>query len=138
MFSMVCTQDKRNWRNIIVFGYATIAVTISTLVTRSLIGFQGAICVAMLVALSLESNGIRLIDTPAVFIMHLGMASTCDLLLPMIKGISHTDSAHCYGYPTLVLLVFCTSSLLQLSSTALLSDVRLGSLAGITIQSKSL
>ena len=130
-------QDNRNWRNIIVFGYATRAVTISTLVIRSSIGFQGAICVAMLAALSLESNGIRLIDAPAVSVMRLGMASAWDLLLPMIKGISLTDSTHCYGYPTLALLIFCTSFLLQLSSTVLLSDVRLGSLAGITVRSKS-
>lgn len=68
--------------------------------------------------------------------MRIGMASAWDLLLPMIKGISLTDSTHRYGYPTLALLIFCTSSLLQLSSTVLLSDVRLGSLAGITVQSK--
>ena len=90
----------------------------------------------MLVALSLESNGIRLIDAPAVSVVHLGMASACGLLLPMIKGISLTDSTHHYSYPTLALLVFCTSFLLQLCSTVLLSGVRLGSLAGITVRSK--
>ena len=120
-----------------MFGYTTRVVTISTLVIRSSIGFQGAIYIAMLAALSLKSNGIRLINAPAVSVMRLGIASAWDLLLPIIKGISLTDSTHCYGYPTLALLIFYTSSLLQLSSTILLSDVRLGLLAGITIQSKS-
>lgn len=129
-------QGNRDWRNIMVFGYATRAVTISTLVIRSSIGFQGAVCVAMLAALSLESNGIKLIDAPAVSVMRLGMASTWDLLFPMIKGISRTNSNYRYGYPILALSVFCISSLLQLSSTVLLSDVRLGSLPGVTVQSK--
>ena len=122
-------QDNRNWRNIIVFGYITRAVTISTLVIRSSIGFQGVTCVAMLAALSLESNGIRLLDAPAVSVMRLGMASAWDLLFLMIKGISLMDSTHHYGYPTLALLIFGTPFLLQLSSTVQLSNVRLGSLA---------
>ncbi|KAL9115015.1 MAG: hypothetical protein Q9227_001259 [Pyrenula ochraceoflavens] len=116
-----------------VKNWATRSVSIATFVLRSAIDLQATIAVGMLAALSLESYGALLSDAAWLSVLRCCIATPSNILLPSFRGVR-------WGSPALYFAMsaglFATTWLLQLSSTALLSDLQLGELPGQVNQSR--
>jgi hypothetical protein len=142
------------WHRIMVNGWATRAVSFATLVLRSAIDLQAGVAAAMLAALVLESSTVRLRDAARISTMRAGSPQPRALLdiIPAMsssecrffrlglvgaldpvfeKRIPLTMFCIATGYGGAVLLLFATTTLLQFSSTILLSDLDLGQLPSL-------
>lgn len=108
-----------------VSNYAPRTISISTFFLRHAVDFQAGIAAAMLAAPAPEFHGSRLNSAASLSIMRSGNANPFVLLKSTASGVrSGTSIAHfALGIP-----LFLTMTALQLSSTALLSDLRNGSL----------
>lgn len=113
------------WHWIMVSNYAPRTISISTFFLRYAVEFQAGIAAAMLAALALEFHGSRLHSAASLSIMRSGIANPFLLLKSTASGVrSRTSIAHL----ALPILLFLTTTALQLSSTVLLTDLRTGSL----------
>ena len=127
--------SNNHWHKIMVEGWATRAVSFSTLVLRSAVDLQAGIATAMLAAVVIESASILLLDAVEVSTMRASNPHPRALLIPAIKGAHWTvPGLNSFGYSVTVLLLFMTTVMLQFSSTVLLSDLRLGQLPGLASQ----
>ncbi|KIX05647.1 uncharacterized protein Z518_03619 [Rhinocladiella mackenziei CBS 650.93] len=116
------------WLSIMARNWGPRTVSISTFFLRSAVDFQAGIAAAMLAALALEAHGARLHNVASLSIMRSGMGNPSTLLQSTVKDVRWGSPA---VYFALALSLFCTTTLLQLSSTALLSDLRPASLPGL-------
>jgi hypothetical protein len=80
------------WHRIMVTGWATRAVSISTLVLRSAIDLQAGVAAAMLAAIILESTSVRLRDAAKVSTMRASSPQPRALLelIPAMSGVEWT------------------------------------------------
>ncbi|KAF2500493.1 hypothetical protein BU16DRAFT_248181 [Lophium mytilinum] len=130
VFLWFSDSSNGNWHYLMVNQWATRAVSISAMIIRTIIDFIAGIGASMLAALALESYAVRLCDSAAVSVMRSGMASPWRLLLPMFFGSREKGGITHYLFLPLIILLTTTTILLQFSSTALLSDLKLGLLEG--------
>ncbi|KAF2813910.1 uncharacterized protein BDZ99DRAFT_553975 [Mytilinidion resinicola] len=130
VFLWFSDSSNGNWHYLMVNQWATRAVSISAMIIRTIIDFLAGVGASMLAALALESHAVRLCDSAAVSVMRSGMASPWRLLLPMFFGSRKEGGITHYLFLPLIILLTTTTVLLQFSSTALLSDLKLGLLEG--------
>ncbi|KAK6067915.1 hypothetical protein SCUP234_11388 [Seiridium cupressi] len=119
-------SNDPTWHRFMINGWTTRAVSVSSLVLRFTISLQAGFGVAMLAGLALEQDGVPLSDAAAIAALRSGNANPLSLVFQTTfrarkLGLNHS---------ILAILLFTTTSLLQLMSTALLSDLKLGTLYG--------
>lgn len=122
-------RDNATWHRFMARSWVTRAVSVSALVLRFAIGLHGAVGVAMLATLALEHYGIPLEKAPAVAVMRSGETSPQTIFIHTVMGWGRPVNLH-WLYSILAIVLFTTATLLQLTSTALLSDLKLGVLPG--------
>jgi hypothetical protein len=114
-------------------GWATRSVAVTTLVLRTCVDLQAAIGFAILASLLLESkSGIHLSQTASISPMRTGSTSPWTLVRCVLEEFWRSTAQsrrnyHVYAMATCLLI---TTSVLQFSSTLLLSDLKLGPLIG--------
>ncbi|KUJ13429.1 uncharacterized protein LY89DRAFT_754172 [Mollisia scopiformis] len=123
-------HDNQTWRRFMVHSWVTRAVSIAALIIRLATSLQAGIAVAMLAALALEHYGVPLIDAVALAVMRSGETTPQTLFGRTVLGFTMKPKNLHWIYTLLTLLLFATTSILQLTSTALLSDLQLGPLPG--------
>jgi hypothetical protein len=127
-------QNNPTWRLVMVNGWMTRAISLTSALVRNAADMQAGIAVAMLAALALESFQVRLADAAKMSSLRSGRCDPFDLL-PSVFGSFKWNHGVLF-MPTTLLI--CTAFLLQFSSTVLLSDLDLGMLPGHTRSSPSL
>jgi len=123
-------HDNQTWRRFMVHSWVTRAVSISALILRLATSLQAGIAVAMLAALALENYGVPFIDAAALAVMRSGETTPQTLFAHTVLGFTMKPKNLHWIYTLLTLFLFATTSLFQLTSTALLSDLQLGPLPG--------
>jgi hypothetical protein len=122
-----------------VYSWATRSVAITALVLRTCVDLQAAIASAILASLLLESqSGIHLYQTASMSTMRTGSVSPWTFALCVLEEFWRSTAKsrrnyHVYAMATCLLI---TTSVVQFSSTLLLSDLELGPLKGIVVPSK--
>lgn len=86
-FLWFASLDNGVWHRIMVDGWATRSVSITTLVLRSAIDLQAGVAAAMLAALVLESSSVRLRDAARISTMRAGSPQP-RALLDLIPAMS--------------------------------------------------
>ncbi|KAK3716336.1 hypothetical protein LTR37_006486 [Vermiconidia calcicola] len=133
--------DNNVWHQIMVTDWATRAVTISTLVLRFVIDLQAGLAGAMLATVVLESSSVKLRDVAEISMMRANSPQP-RAMLRLIPALSDNSwvfpSLSSIGYSAIVLLLFSTTTVLQFSSTLLLSDLQLGQLPGLSVVREAL
>lgn len=124
-------HDNQTWRRFMVHSWVTRAVSISALILRLATSLQAGIAVAMLAALALEFYGVPLADAAALAVMRSGETTPQTLFTETVLGFAMKPKNLHWIYTLLALVLFATTSLLQLTSTALLSDLQLGPLPSL-------
>ena len=114
------------WRRIVVNGWATRSVTVASLVIRTSMAAQAFVCTAMLAALTLHWGEVPLPAAAAVSLLRFSNAGPSSLILPLFdKYMNPVPSA---GF--LVFILTLVGALSNITSTALLSGLKLGLLPG--------
>ena len=119
-------QSNPTWRIVMINGWATRAVSLTSALVRNAADMQAGIGVAMLAALALESFQVRLADAARVSSLRSGRSDPFDLLPSVVGSFKWNHGV--LLTPTIILI--CTTFLMQFSSTVLLSDLSLGLLPG--------
>ncbi|KAF3911109.1 hypothetical protein AA313_de0206455 [Arthrobotrys entomopaga] len=123
--------DSLTWHKIMVNGWATRAVSLTSTALRWAVATQGGLGLAMLAALSLERFEVPLANVASVSLMSVNggsLVSTLrDVCLPLIR-FGTRGAVFRSVFPIVVLLV--TATLLQFTSTALLSDLHVTPIPG--------
>lgn len=127
--------DSRStaWHQIMVNGWATRSVALSALVLRTAIDVQAAIATAILASILLESNGgLLLFQLASLSPMRAGTTSPWTLGRALFDPITHFPRQIRQHLHIQIMFVFLllTTSILQFSSTILLSDLKIGPLVG--------
>lgn len=130
-FLWFADSDNATWHQIMVTGWATRAVAISALVLRTAVDLQAAIASAILASLLMESqNGLHLFHLAHISPMRSGTTGPWTLgnsLLEQFtrRSLRSVQNLHIYA---MILCLLVTTSILQFSSTLLLSDLKIGPL----------
>jgi hypothetical protein len=119
-------KNNPTWRLVMVNGWTTRAVSLTSALVRNAADMQAGIAVAMLAALALESFQVRLAEAAKMSSLRSGRCDPFDLL-PSVVGSFKWNRGVLFTPTTLLI---CTAFLLQFSSTVLLSDLYLGMLPG--------
>lgn len=138
-FLWTASHENSFWRLIIVNSWAGGAVTVSSLLLRTAVDLQAGIAVGMLAAIILETGHVLLADSAHVSRLRAGRAVPIDIVVPYLKAIRYNPPRDSNGFLRvfIVLLLVVTTTLLQFTSTMLVSDLSLGVLPG-TPQSENL
>jgi hypothetical protein len=117
-------ETNKLWRLVVLSGWVTRSITIAAFAIRLVASVQAGIATSMMAAIMLRSSQTRLTSAPAV-----GMAQFANTgPLSLLPHILH--SRRVLGTSSLVWAAFLgitvSSMALQLSSTALLSDIGRG------------
>jgi hypothetical protein len=134
-FFWTAAHENSFWRSIIVSGWGGGAVTVSSLLLRTAADLQAGVAVAMLAAMFLESGHVLLIDSAQVSKLRAGRAASLDIKGPGIRSVRYQWPRR-PGYLVrglVVLVLVATTTLLQLTSTILVSDLSVGPLAGMAL-----
>jgi hypothetical protein len=127
--------DSRSsvWHDIMANGWATRAVALSTLILRTAVDVQAAIASAILASLLIEAeSGLHLFQLATISPMRSGTTSPWTLANSLFSNFTSTSLRHRRNYPVgiMAICLLITTSVLQFSSTILLSDLRIGPLIG--------
>lgn len=126
--------DNLFWHAIMLRQWATRAVTITALAIRTCTSLQAGIAVAMLASLLLESSrGTRLMDAPMLSVARATETVSISLLKPVLSDFDFSNAL----YSTLLVLLVATSTILQFSSTVLVTDLTLGQIPGIASEKET-
>jgi hypothetical protein len=125
------TIDNSIWQRIILSGWATRGITLTSTALRTAVSMQGAVCLSMLAAVVLEKSSVPVASVGTVSLMRAGSNTGLVTVLtgfvwPMVRKGPRLEQ---FIVPT-VLLILTTVTLSQFVSTALLSDVTLGLVPG--------
>lgn len=128
-------SDNSNvWKRIMVNGWVTRSVAIIALVLRTAVDLQAATGSAIIASLLLESRtGVDLRHLAAISSIRGGTTSLWTTCRCVFQDLLWSSTAHRhsnYRYCLLAGLLIITTSILQFSSTILLSDIRLGAMVG--------
>jgi hypothetical protein len=128
-FLWYAQSNNQTWNQIMVNGWITRSIAVTALVLRTAVDLQAAIGSAVLAALLLESSsGIHLHQIAGLSPMRVGGSSPWSFAWCMLEGAWHSGSRprRSRGLYVIAACLLLTSSLLQFSSTILLSDLRNG------------
>ena len=124
---------NKSWREIMIRNWVTRAVSISALFLRTAVDFQAAVATAMLVSLLLESRtGIQLYHLADLSSMRNGAANPWSLAWLMVQEAWRSSKTYRknLGWALMATGLLISTSILQFSSTVLLSDLKPGPLGG--------
>lgn len=121
------------WQQIILNGWATRTVTLTSIALRTAVAMQGGACLAMIVAITLENSAVPVGEIGPVSIMRAGQNTDLWSMLsvfvwPMVRRGPNWGLGQA-AVPT-VLLVLTAMTFSQFFSTILLSDILLKPLPG--------
>jgi hypothetical protein len=137
-FLWTASHDNNFWRVIVVRGWASSAVTVSSLLLRTAVDFQSGVAVAMLAAIILETDVCLLMpDAAQVSKLRAGRSMPLDLVLTVMRAMMSENGRYmlgCVRVSVVVLLLVATTILLQFTSTMLVSDLSLGVLSGMPVR----
>ena len=124
-------HSSKTWHGIAVKNWITRAVALSSLVLRTSISMQASIATSMLAGLALENTQILLLHFASVSTMRNANAGPYMLAWLMFKAFLQDPSRWRRALlPVLVLVLVITSILTQFTSTALLADLKPGTIPG--------
>ncbi|KAJ3545817.1 hypothetical protein NM208_g2324 [Fusarium decemcellulare] len=123
-FLWAADTDNAVWRSIVISGWTTRSITITSLVLRWATAAQAATCTSMLAAILLQKGGVPLPASAAVSIIRFNNTGPWSLL-GMMKAEWYHGSI---SVGLLTTLLSLTTLSLQFTSTVLLSQVGLASL----------
>jgi hypothetical protein len=132
-FLWFADSQNASWHSIMVSGWATRSVALSALLLRTAVDLQAAIASAILASLLMESkHGLDLYQLANVSPMRAATSSLWTLGSSLLGRFtqcssSHRQNIHVYA---MMLSLLVTTSILQFSSTLLLSDLKIGPLVG--------
>jgi hypothetical protein len=130
-FLWFANAENGFWHIIVLRNWLTTAISASTFLIRTAVDFQSGVCAAMLAAIVLESTGVRLPDVATLSTMRSGSDTAGTVAIPIVREAGGGRSTARYrNAASTIALVFITS-VLQLSSTILLSDLWFGPLPGM-------
>ncbi|EUC27285.1 hypothetical protein COCCADRAFT_31198 [Bipolaris zeicola 26-R-13] len=127
--------DSRNktWSHIMVQGWATRCVAVTALVLRTSVDIQATVACAILASLLLESkSGIHVFHTARISAMRTDSTSPWAFIRCVLEEFwrSTTQSRHNYHVYAMAICLLITTTVVQFSSTLLLSDLKQGPLIG--------
>ncbi|KAK4457673.1 hypothetical protein QBC42DRAFT_300945 [Cladorrhinum samala] len=130
-FLWTAGESNSTWREIVLSGWLTRSITLSSLMLRFIAAAQGAVNTSMIAALLLQASQIRLSSAAAVSIAHAHNGGPWALILHLPRGRKLRPMAViCW---TLVVSMAIVLTALQFTSTALLSDVGSGIISSKTV-----
>lgn len=118
-FLWAANTQNTAWLRIVLTGWTTRSVTITSLILRWTTAAQAMICTSMLAAVLLQAGTVRLHTAAAMSMMRYDNTGPWSLLA--VKGARWHHGSFLLG--VLALLLCFTTLLLQFSSTILLSQV---------------
>ncbi|KAH7210627.1 hypothetical protein BKA60DRAFT_639227 [Fusarium oxysporum] len=123
-------EDNSVWRHIVITNWVSRSITITSLILRWSVTAQAVVMTSMIAALLLQMSQTPLTQAAAVSL------AVCSNRGPheLIFRLPHSLGSRSWLFWLVVLLMTCITTLLQFTSTALLSDVG----SGIIIDSQSL
>jgi hypothetical protein len=139
LFLWFCDSNNGTWRHIMIQGWATRSIAVTTLVLRTSVDLQAAIACAILASLLLESKtGVHLYQVASMSPMRTGGTGPWTFARCLYDDFRRSTAQlrrnyHVYTIATCLLI---TTSVLQFSSTLLLSDLKLGPLIGTKLASQ--
>ena len=125
-------EENPTWHAIATRDWMTRASSISALVIRNAVSLQSSVATGMIAALSLEKCQVLLSQLAAVSIARHSNSGPYALTWIMTKMV--TQNPRRWRVIVIPLLLFATTSLVQLTSTALLSDLVLFDIKGPTFE----
>src|SRR5262249_53369650 len=133
-FLMYGTIENHTWHRIVINGWTTRAITLTSLVLRTAVALQGAICLSMLAAITLERIAVPLDSVASISFIRAGVKTDIlsvllGFLLPMLRQdpFIRRGAKRRFRWFILmfVLAVLTTVTLSQFASTAFLGDLSL-------------
>ncbi|RYP90302.1 hypothetical protein DL770_003598 [Monosporascus sp. CRB-9-2] len=120
------TVNSETWSLIVLNGWTTRAITLTSVLLRTAITAQAALCLSMMAAIALERSAVPLADVCSISAIRAGgdkglLSALTEFAWPMIRRGHRFDQL---VLPT-VLLTLIWMALSQFISTALMSDVTL-------------
>ncbi|KPM44561.1 hypothetical protein AK830_g2035 [Neonectria ditissima] len=117
-------EASKTWFDIVTSGWALKSITITTLILRTAISAQATICTSMLASIVLERHGVFLHAAAPLSALRFINNGPLSLLM----ALKHTyTQTRLWAWVTV--LLFCTTVLLQFTSTVLVADIGIGTLA---------
>ncbi|KAJ9604271.1 hypothetical protein H2200_011105 [Cladophialophora chaetospira] len=130
-FLWLAGDDNAIWRDILVRNWVTRAIALSSIVIRQAIAFQASVVTAMLAALALERMGVLLFNLASVSMTRNANGGPYLLFWWVWKAfVSHPKRWKISWLPLLTTILVLTTTLIQLTSFSLLSDVALVTVRG--------
>ncbi|KAF5565083.1 hypothetical protein FPHYL_4407 [Fusarium phyllophilum] len=123
-------EDNRVWRHIVIANWVSRSITITSLILRWSVTAQAVVMTSMIAALLLQMSQTPLTQAAAVSVAVYSNRGPHELIFRLPRSLGSRS----WLFWLAVLLMTCNTTLLQFTSTALLSDVG----SGIIIDSKSL
>lgn len=125
--------DNNVWRNIILADWATRTVTVVSLIIRTIITAQAALCTSMLAALALQSFTVPIAHSAAVSLMRFENTGPLSLALVSLRWLRRRRGV---GIGLITIALVFSTTVLQFISTILLSDVKLSTVVGFANQTE--
>lgn len=119
-------HDNPTWRRITLNNWTTRAVTIASIALRTSFTTHGLICTSMLAAIALQQGEVPLRNAALVSLLRYTNSGPQSLVLSLLGRRGRT-----FHITSVILLgIFATTLLINVTSTALLSDLRFHTLPG--------
>jgi hypothetical protein len=130
-FLWLADDGNSTWRDIAVRNWVTRAIALSSTVIRQAIAFQASVATAMLAALALERVFVRLSHLASVSTTRNANGGPYMLSWWLWKSfVAHPQRWRTSWLLVLTIIIVITTTLIQLTSFALLSDVDLKTVRG--------
>lgn len=133
MFLWFSDSKNQTWKHIMVEGWATRCVAVTALVVRTCVDLQAAFACAVLASLLLESTpGIHVYETASISNIRTGSTGPWTLARCVFEEFWRSTARSRQNHRVYAMATFLliTTSVLQFSSTLLLSDLKLGPMIG--------
>ncbi|KAN0090614.1 hypothetical protein V8E51_019193 [Hyaloscypha variabilis] len=119
VFLWFSTESNSIWKHIMLADWGVRAVTITAVLSRWLAATQAALATAMIAGLILHGQQVALSDSAPLSLMRVGYSGPWSLSLLLSLTRNRSAKFSLYG---LALLLTLSTTLLQFTSTILLSD----------------
>lgn len=123
LFLWFANSDDEVWRRIVLANWMTRSITLTGVLIRLVVTTQAALCTSMLAALALRKSSILIPDAVGVCVMQFKNTGPASLVPPLYHSVRKGRGAVTAFF---VLFVLMTTTVLQFTSTVLLSDVTIG------------
>ncbi|EPS35200.1 hypothetical protein H072_11477 [Dactylellina haptotyla CBS 200.50] len=123
--------ENRTWQRIMVNEWATRAISLTSTAIRWAIATQAAVGLAMLASVALEEFEVPLGSVAEVSLIRINGSSVISTLQNVVWPMLRLRASRVARTVFLMLMLLATSTLIQFSSTVLLSDLRLDEIPGV-------